>query len=497
MRAGVVGIAVALLASIIRHYQLRAATNAYIAELKANGEPMDLAQVMPLRVPADKNSAETLREAAALFKADSSLLTSNVYCSMRMVAPGKAMVCSQQPDARDYNVTNSWDEVVAAVSQNKESFGLLHQVIEKPVLDFQIHYEGGAADLGFTNMCLSEVKEAALRLQVAVLSDLHRGENASAGRDLRAMLAIVKGMREERLVITELVRIAIAQIALRANWEILQNPNVTDGQLARLQDDWASIEFIRAGEKALELDRVVDEITLQKWRHSDADLWRSFYFYKESGLLPKAVALESIQFESQVFRWQFWWSYPDELRTLKGYQATLDAWRFVTTNSSFVLAQRQLTNAVAKLMIPTNSDGLFFDFNHLDMRSMFSPSVLSMEKYLYRAIEAETAKASVTGAIALKRYQLKHGEYPATLAALVPEFVSKVPHDPMDGQPLRYRSNQDGTFLLYSIGDDGKDDGGDPTPTGKFKGWQAGRDWVWPQPASAEEIQKFYDNPPK
>ena len=44
----------------------------------------------------------------------------------------------------------------------------------------------------------------------------------------------------------------------------------------------------------------------------------------------------------------------------------------------------------------------------------------------------------------------------------MPEFVPKVPLDPVDGQPLRYRRNADGTFLLYSVGENGKDDGGNP-----------------------------------
>jgi hypothetical protein len=65
--------------------------------------------------------------------------------------------------------------------------------------------------------------------------------------------------------------------------------------------------------------------------------------------------------------------------------------------------------------------------------------------------------------------------------------------------PLRYQRSADGSFALYSIGDDGKDDAGDPTPSNGSSSvqWQRGRDWVWPQPATSAEIQKFDDNPPK
>jgi hypothetical protein len=105
----------------------------------------------------------------------------------------------------------------------------------------------------------------------------------------------------------------------------------------------------------------------------------------------------------------------------------------------------------------------------------------------------------------LKRFQLKHGKSPETLNEMVPEFSPAVPIDPYDGKPLRYHPNADGTYLLYSVGEDGKDDGGDPSlqggvvyPSFNFY-WQnaRSRDWVWPQPATPAEIQYFYDHPPK
>jgi hypothetical protein len=80
---------------------------------------------------------------------------------------------------------------------------------------------------------------------------------------------------------------------------------------------------------------------------------------------------------------------------------------------------------------------------------------------------------------------------PAEISALVPDFLVSVPRDPMDGQPLRYKRQDAGDFLLYSVGLDGNDDGGDPRPPGKAGTtfpWQYGRDWVWPRLASQEEI---------
>jgi ABC-type transport system involved in multi-copper enzyme maturation permease subunit len=60
---------------------------------------------------------------------------------------------------------------------------------------------------------------------------------------------------------------------------------------------------------------------------------------------------------------------------------------------------------------------------------------------------------------AVERYRRAHGRWPDTLQSLLPQFLARVPKDPYDGQPLRYRIVSDGV-VLYSIGPDGQDDGG-------------------------------------
>ena len=76
-------------------------------------------------------------------------------------------------------------------------------------------------------------------------------------------------------------------------------------------------------------------------------------------------------------------------------------------------------------------------------------------------------------ACGLERYRLAHGAYPDTLEALVPQLVDKLPHDLIGGQPLKYRRTANDQFLLYSIGWNGKDDGGVAGST------TTDGDWVW------------------
>jgi hypothetical protein len=61
--------------------------------------------------------------------------------------------------------------------------------------------------------------------------------------------------------------------------------------------------------------------------------------------------------------------------------------------------------------------------------------------------------------LAAERYRRAHGHWPAALTDLVPAYLAKVPLDPFDGAPLRYRRLKDGV-VIYSVGFDGQDDGG-------------------------------------
>ena len=75
---------------------------------------------------------------------------------------------------------------------------------------------------------------------------------------------------------------------------------------------------------------------------------------------------------------------------------------------------------------------------------------------------SDTQNALLLTLLALRAYRLEHGAFPATLSALVPGYLQSVPDDPFAlSDPLRYKLIG-GKYVLYSVGPDGKDDGGKP-----------------------------------
>jgi hypothetical protein len=183
------------------------------------------------------------------------------------------------------------------------------------------------------------------------------------------------------------------------------------------------------------------------------------------------------------------------MRALKGYQVLLDGTRFVQTNYAFrskILRQRT-DLAELGIVTLTNKDWWAIGLANPNLRSLFSQAVSSLAGYLSSLETVETCRQMALTTLALKRYQIRHGKYAPELAALVPDFLPAVPRDPVDGKPLRYQLL--GTsYLLYSIGEDGVDNGGDPVPSSSsavVTNWMQGRDNVWPEPATEQEIQAY------
>lgn len=76
--------------------------------------------------------------------------------------------------------------------------------------------------------------------------------------------------------------------------------------------------------------------------------------------------------------------------------------------------------------------------------------------------DAEAQNALLMTALALRAYRIEHGTYPTTLGALTPDCLSRVPDDPFAlAGSLRYK-RVGAKYVLYSVGPDGKDDGGKP-----------------------------------
>jgi hypothetical protein len=97
--------------------------------------------------------------------------------------------------------------------------------------------------------------------------------------------------------------------------------------------------------------------------------------------------------------------------------------------------------------------------------SLMLPAVSAAEAATDRA---DQSFSNLRVALALAAYRSDVGKYPPQLAELVPKYLPEMPPDIFTQDPLRYRAEGAG-YLLYSIGENGKDDEGrwrDDNPPG-------------------------------
>jgi hypothetical protein len=303
-------------------------------------------------------------------------------------------------------------------------------------------------------------------------------------------------------------------MAAFATWNILQATNVTDENLVQLQRDWEALEITSPLKDSFLFERVNELRMFDSFRQSptNAPWWLSTiliqkgYNYEQIGkgdsarwgFVDKSPALKKLLNRISIpwdeAQWRWFWSFEDEIRAQPIWEVVLEGTSQLATNHAFLFTQAFVKTNFARL----NTDSLTNDPFETE-----SQNAVSQLYAIHKAAMAEVIRDVVITAIALKRHELRHQQIPDSLTELVPDFLNAVPTDYMNGQPLHYRRNADGTFLLYSVGENGKDDGGDPSLekgiTGSNFFWQYlhALDWVWPQPATEADIQNYYAHLPK
>ena len=495
----VVGIFLALLAAslmVTAHLQPDNALEAYKKTLCDKGEKLEVGEVLPPPVAPEQNCVDAVDLA---FGAPGSANV-KIPHEMQMVAPGKAMIGWRQPDARGSDFTNSWEDFSAEAATYRPTIELLLQVFDRPKLDFQLDYKKG-----FTMLLphLAPFKRTAQVLTAATLCDLHNGDTGAATTNLCTLLALVRGNEDERTIISQLVRIAMLAMAEGANWELLQSTNATDAQLAALQKNWEQMNFFRSAEQSFSMERAMIQDAIEKARASNEDFDRAFAHPVGTPAGGSSWPnLDEVKFGVGKVLWRASWSYTEELHVLRGDQIILETLRTMKTNQFLMADYDSMMSRLSSLGFTNTGEALVRALDIPDFREQFDARSLSGT--VKKTMQIEAARRVIVTALALKRFQLKHGKWPETLGELAPELFPSVPIDPFDGKPLRYHPNADGTFLLYCVGEDGVDDGGDSTPASPSMSstlagwfWQRARDWVWPQPATPAEVQFFYEHPPK
>jgi len=116
--------------------------------------------------------------------------------------------------------------------------------------------------------------------------------------------------------------------------------------------------------------------------------------------------------------------------------------------------------------------------------------------YLHRLVTLESERRIGTcTSIALSAFRHDRGTYPSLLDELLGRYLDRLPNDPFDDGPIRYRPLNDGNdYLLYSIGPDGIDDGGTRRSRNESERWNGDEIIRHDRPAASWEPELIESN---
>ena len=344
--------------------------------------------------------------------------------------------------------------VLTALEKFDPQLNEINAAAGRPYSRFPIHYEKlFRAELPHINVLISLGQIYTLR----ACAELQASQTEVAFADAQTDFHLADSVKNEVFLISLLVRISIFQTGLQAVWEGLADHRWSDAQLQALQDELEKMDFIAGLLKAFQGERASENTWLLQTIQNRQLLVEAMQVVPDGKrntflrLIPSCVIYQNLLTINRLFDAGL--SNPEPVALLKS-GAECDARANASQKAS--LGSFNPYTAVAKLMLP----------------AMFG--------CISRGVYAQVLADEAATACALERYRLANGRYPDTLEKLVPAYLKTLPRDAAGGGTLHYRLKDDGQFLLYSVGSNGKDDGG------KVVLQQNGRridlkqgDWVW------------------
>ena len=410
-------IAVLLLLAAIpySYYRWRSsnALNEILAELDASGEPWKLADLEAQRkdVDDDKNAAVLMRKVRlpAPWKFKSPL-------DDLKLAPNEVLHPAEQVKFREF-LDNFGENLETLRDLADYPQGQFHTKMAPDVISTLLPHVQEARELGVVFR-----HDVWLRVQQA--------DFEGAARSCQAMINASRTLREEHLLISHLVRMAMLRDATNSVERIVGQGQPPVDSLAKLQ-------------KSLQEEAEFDGLALAL--RGERAAMHQFFQYIAANKMDMRL-----------------------MRGLAGaprshwHETLTDMFAGVTAEQSHAWILRQTTDELAALELPRPERAA--RLKELNERVDKAPAIAKMLnapifRNCFPAFARSEAKLGCTVAgLAAEQFRRKHERWPKTLDELTPEFLAKAPVDPYTGEALRLRVAADG-IVIFSPGPDGVFDG--------------------------------------
>ena len=323
-------------------------------------------------------------------------------------------------------------ELEAILAEKQPALRLLYSAPASGRSRYPINLKDGFATL---LPHLAKLKQAVSLLTAEGLLHASDGDAEKATQAFLAAGRVAESLSEEPVLVSQLVRYADWAILLPRLERALSLTTFTDAQLASLQALVDTAERPRAAARGMASEQTIGlaiftdrKMTQRAFREVPGSSPRAGDFfadafislYRVTGLLERDKAYLCNKMGQRVAALEL--PYPARFATLQQLESVTNV------PNRFLFFSRMLLPALGKVHIR--------DADHLSLVRV------------------------ATAALAIERFRLAHANaLPDTLEQLTPACCKTVPTDPFDGKPHRYKRHG-ASYAVYSIGNDGQDDGG-------------------------------------
>jgi hypothetical protein len=429
--------------------------------------PLD--QIKPVHIVFRSNSALTPAQIESFIKE---------FLPVDVCSYGRLVVTADPDNPETFQarlLVESATDFLPWSDKLEPDFDVIRQGLQRPQAqrdDYQTALQGPPLYPNFVT-----VRTVAQALAERAQCHLLLGQQDAALRDLTLIHDLPRAFVSRPVTLVEaMITVAVGGLYTGIIADGLRLHAWREPELAALEEQLRTINWLPLLTEALGAERVVACQRIERMTPTEFGESLTNWFSTQGFAVQPVNPILRFLPSRWVFPQNHWLM--DKL-----FAATPRGWRYQNMAAEALLQQELIDSFdLSKGLVFPEKANLYDRRLNLELKKHqadFVPVSLvatDFARSLSTTAHNQTAVNEAAIACALERYSVALGQYPETLDALAPRFIEKLPCDLIGGQPLKYRRDFGGTFLLYSIGWNEKDDGGNP---GEGNSYITDGDWVW------------------
>ena len=365
-----------------------------------------------------------------------------------------------EPEGRSEDILDMinqkmWDEKLAEeiVSRNQEAFRYFSKASHKPKFQNPAFANPEDINLNIVFPSLNSWRQMARLSSIRALYLSKQGKDSDAMKEVLNSVYIGQKIQESQVSLLEyLVAISIKETGLEAVQNIIASSNLSTDELKKYAQDMNQFYKNEDG-----------FITVFKGEYYMQSLIIDAFVNGNTEILQSYTGEQSHDI-SQKLKNNYYFR-PNKTKAIFAEHA-----RGAIKNTDKFYGDIQVIEIQKKAPSSFLKAYLTENFIGKTLYDITAHSLFSVNK---KKCDEDLLVSVTQTIIAIKAFKNNTGDYPASLGELVPDYLSSVPLDYFDGNPLRYSKEKN---ILYSVGEDLKDTGGNignnwhrmPDPTFKI-----------------------------